>query len=91
MAGSVQMYLLAYVIISAVASYIYCYLKGPVTNVRAMNLIEWCLKLFGIFLFYSGTSYLEISFSILMGYLVINYCFSLSKEIKSNPIIDKIS
>ena len=61
LAESLQVYLLYYIIASALLSWAYCYYRGPIRNERALNLIEIILKIIAIIFIYMGTSLKEIS------------------------------
>jgi hypothetical protein len=89
MAESFQLYIAAYLTFMAVISAIYCYYKGPITNPRALNIIEWLLKSLGIFLVYSGTSYKEISISLILAFTVANLVYNMNFKLNV-PILKKI-
>lgn len=78
MAESVQVYLFIYFGLSAVVSGVYVYLRGPVTNVRALYLIEWFIKFIGFGFLYCGSSYVQLPLAIFVGYFVFQMIFYLN-------------
>ncbi|XP_012529869.1 nuclear envelope integral membrane protein 1 isoform X2 [Monomorium pharaonis] len=52
-----------YVLVTSLISFIICYRFGPVTNVRTKQIIQWFLQLVGLALVYHSSHFCEASFS----------------------------
>lgn len=75
---SFRVYLLAYVAICALISWIYCFYKGPIRNPRAIMTIQYLLQISSLLFIYLGASYKAISVSIIVGFFVANYLSEFS-------------
>jgi hypothetical protein len=85
---SIQIYTYCYIALCALISLIYFYYRGPVTNPRALNLIEWGLKLLSILFIYFGMSYREISLSIILAFLLVKLFGNF--KLPRNSYIEKL-
>ncbi|XP_018348452.1 PREDICTED: nuclear envelope integral membrane protein 1 isoform X1 [Trachymyrmex septentrionalis] len=52
-----------YVLVTSLISFVICYRFGPVTNTRTKQIIEWFLQLVGLALIYHSSHFHEASFS----------------------------
>ena len=77
MGESLQFYFIGYFVVCAFISLAYCYYRGPISDPRAINLVEWFIKLSGVLCIYSGTAYREMSISVILGILVCSICLYL--------------
>ena len=55
-----------FLLIGGMISLGYCYRYGPIRNQKAINLIEWSLKIISLVCIYFGTSYEETSISLII-------------------------
>lgn len=85
---SFKLYIFGYIAVAVLFSAIYFYLRGPISNPRAINLIELLLKLISFILLYSSISYKELSISLVIGFALANlalkskFNFTLVSKIK---------
>jgi hypothetical protein len=63
---SIKVYFFSYLLLSGLISLAYFYYQGPIINPRAINLLEWFLKLISLVCMYFGTSFKETSISIII-------------------------
>jgi len=66
-----KLYMFIYILVCAFISWAYVYYHGPIKNQRAINLIEFALKLCGLTLMYFGSSFCEGFIAIITTYIVI--------------------
>ena len=86
---SLQNFIFGYVALSAFLSLTYCYYRGPIQEARAIVIVEYVLKLTGVLFIYNGTSYREISISIIIGFFLVNLCYKL-RNLEGFSIFKKI-
>jgi len=65
-----HVYVLGYLLVSALASFAFCYRMGPVENPRTINLIQWTMQLVALILIYLSSYHQVASFSLVMAILV---------------------
>lgn len=61
---SYYQYILAYFVIASTISFGVCYYKGPVTNPRLLDLIQWSIQLLGIIFIYLGCQITEVAVTV---------------------------
>ena len=69
---SIKTYMYGYLVLSGFFSLAYCYYRGPISDPRAINLAEWCLKFIGLLCIYWSTSHIEMSMSIIIVLFLFN-------------------
>lgn len=75
-------YVLWYITVSGLISFILCYRWGPVENQRTKNLIRWSLQLFALYMIYLSSDYQEA----VMGQIVILLLvYNLPENVRSLP------
>ena len=78
-----QSYIVVYLLLAGVISFIYCYYKGPVVNPRSLDILNALLKVFSCMLIISGTSYVEVSGSLLIAFLIANPLMNILARTKT--------
>jgi len=68
-------YVIIYIIIAGVASFLFCHWRGPITHPRTFQIIQWCIQLVGMALIYHATQLRETSL-ILLAVIIIFYFIS---------------
>ncbi|XP_032871600.1 nuclear envelope integral membrane protein 1a-like isoform X1 [Amblyraja radiata] len=63
-------YVLGYVTVSGFISFAVCYKYGPPEEERSINLLNWSLQLFGLFLMYSGIQVRQVALTL----LIVAFC-----------------
>ncbi|XP_011175235.1 nuclear envelope integral membrane protein 1 isoform X2 [Solenopsis invicta] len=56
-------WLMWYILVTSLISFVICYRFGPVTNTRTKQIIQWFLQLVGLALVYHSSHFYEASFS----------------------------
>lgn len=82
-----RLYAIMYVLVSALLSWVYLYLREPLKNPRVFNLLEFTLRIVGILLFRLGISYWELSSAVMLGYGFANIAYKFVSRIKVIPAI----
>ncbi|XP_066586493.1 nuclear envelope integral membrane protein-like isoform X2 [Prorops nasuta] len=71
-------YVIGYMLITALISFIVCYRFGPVTNVRTKKIIQWFLQISGLFIIYFSSYFYEAScFLCVLVIILYNFPFVL--------------
>jgi hypothetical protein len=65
-------YVIAYFVIAGILSWVFCYWRGPVTNVRTLNLIKWSVQLVSLILIYNSIQIPEMSIVIIAAMIIIH-------------------
>jgi len=65
-----HVYVLGYLVVTALASFAVCYRMGPVSNPRTINLIQWTMQLAAMVLIYLSSYHQVASLSLCIGILV---------------------
>lgn len=65
-------YIIIYTTLVGVASFLFCYWKGPPTHPRTFQIIQWLIQLVGMILVYNATQLRETSL-ILLAVTVLLY------------------
>jgi hypothetical protein len=76
-----QAYFLYYVLLSAFVTWIYLYYRGPVSDPRALNIIEYTLKAAACYIIYVSTSFKEMAVLMLFAVACYNFIFSAFKQL----------
>lgn len=74
---SFQLYILGYIVLSAFISAAYCYYRGPISNERGINIINFIIKIIAIALIYMGSSNNQFSISLVISFFIVNYAYKL--------------
>jgi len=76
-------YVIIYVLVVGVTSLLFCHWRGPISQQRTFQTIQWSIQLFGIALIYNATQLRETSLILLAMVITIllvrkklSYCFS---------------
>ncbi|ELU07958.1 hypothetical protein CAPTEDRAFT_178472 [Capitella teleta] len=78
-------YVASYFCVAGLVSWAVCYYKGPPSNPRALNLIQWLIQAIGLVLIYSGTQIPEVSVTIII-IVVLNNLLSGRFSVSENMI-----
>jgi hypothetical protein len=70
--SSVKLYTLIYFAGTALASAIFCYYRGPVTDMRLLNIFKLFLMSVGAFLTYKSISYFHFWFALCGAIIIAN-------------------
>jgi len=77
-------YVVGYLLTSALFSFAVCYVRGPITNERLLDVIQWLIQAAGLVLIYHGTQVPALSTSIvvfLIGFQFLRtLCCSRNKD-----------
>ena len=65
-----HVYVLGYLVVSALVSFGACYRMGPVENQRTVNLIQWSLQLFALILIYLSSYHQVASLSLAVAIVI---------------------
>ncbi|XP_064643695.1 nuclear envelope integral membrane protein 1a-like isoform X2 [Lineus longissimus] len=65
-------YVIGYFVITGVLSWTFCYWRGPVTNVRTLNLIKWSIQLLSLILIYNSIQIPMMSIVIIVAMVIIH-------------------
>ena len=65
-------YVLGYFLVAVVISLVVCYIKGPVTNPKIINVIKWTIQMIGLALTFHGTQIPEVSVTIILLMIIQN-------------------
>ena len=66
-------YVIAYLAVSSVISFAFCYRFGPVTNARTINLLQWALQLCGLYLVFESSEHKEGAMAIILVTIFSHY------------------
>ncbi|XP_014670924.1 PREDICTED: nuclear envelope integral membrane protein 1-like, partial [Priapulus caudatus] len=66
-----MIYVAAYVAIAATVSFAVCYRKGPVTDARSLDLIQWAMQAVALAAVYYGTQVDEVSVGIVLAVIAM--------------------
>ncbi|CAG9857286.1 unnamed protein product [Phyllotreta striolata] len=67
-----KLYVLWYILLTGLVSFVFCYRWGPVKNQRTMNLIKWSLQFLGMCSIFNSSSYQEAAMAQIV-ILLISY------------------
>jgi hypothetical protein len=70
---SLQLYLLYYIVGSAILSWAFCFYHGPIQNERALVLIDVLIHFCAIAMIYMGTSMKEISILCILTIVLLKF------------------
>ena len=68
-------YIVVYVIVVGVTSFLFCHWRGPITHVRTFQVIQWSIQLVAMTLIYHATNFREASL-ILLVIIILFYLIS---------------
>lgn len=63
-------YIIIYVVLVGVASFLFCYWWGPVTHPRTFQIIQWSIQLVAMTLIYHATQLQEASLILLVTVII---------------------
>jgi hypothetical protein len=81
MTDTLQNYLVFYVLASALISGLYCYYQGPVTNIRALNILDWFLKFIGL-----AMTVKAVQYTMAKEWLTLVFIVWITNRLNSLPI-----
>lgn len=84
-----QNYLIIYLVSAGLISMIILYTQGPITNPRYTTVIERCLQLFAIGLFYYGVSERKLVMALLVAVTVIGMIYRLSETKEFRQFVNR--
>jgi hypothetical protein len=85
-----QKYVFYYLAMSAFISAIYCYYRGPISNPKAINIINFLLKIVGIMLMFYGLANKEMFAALIISGAIAKWFKSFSNMLMNNKLVNKI-
>lgn len=86
---SFQLYIIAYLAASGILSAAFCYYRGPITNERGINIINFILKFLSLTLIYLGASNNQFSISLIIAFFIVN-CVHQFKSFGNFSIFNRL-